>query len=126
MKNRNRFVSLIMVPLCILPLLSGCQSQLADSTPSGNSNGNTSSGFTIAANNWGVGAYPLDIIFEGLAPLEASAGDLTIDVANNEFKADKVISDLQNQLSSGADGVLFLGMTQTIFPTAFSSSRSQP
>ena len=118
MKNRNRFVSLIMVPLCVLPLLSGCQSQPADSTPSGNSNGNTSSGFTIAANNWGVGAYPLDIIFEGLAPLEASAGDLTIDVANNEFKADKVISDLQNQLSSGADGVLFLGMTQTIFPTA--------
>ena len=30
---------------------------------------------------------------------------------------DKVVTDLQNQLTSGADGVLFLGMSQTIFPT---------
>lgn len=123
MKNRKRFLSFVMVPLCVLPLLSGCQSQpTAENTPSNASTGGEPSGsvtgHTIAANNWGVGAYPLDIIFQGLDPLVESAGDLTIDLANNEFKADKVISDLQNQLTGGADGVLFLGMTQTIFPTA--------
>ena len=120
MNNRKKYLSLAMVPLCLLPMVSGCSNPTDPSgsqTPAG-ATGGQNSGYTIAANNWGVGAYPLDIIFESLAPLEASAGDLNIDVANNEFKADKVISDLQNQLTGGADGVLFLGMSQTIFPTA--------
>ena len=50
----------------------------------------------------------MDIIFEALTPLETSAGDLSIDANNNEFKVDKVVTDLfVNQLTSGADGVLF-------------------
>jgi ribose transport system substrate-binding protein len=70
----------------------------------------------LACNNWGVGAYPLDIIFEEMGRM-ASAVGVKLDVANNAFTADKVISDLQNQISSKVDGVAFLSVAQPLFPT---------
>ena len=114
MNHWKSALSLALVPAFALTLLSGCQQTAA---PPAESSSTSKGGHVIAANTWGVGAYPLDIIFEALTPLETSAGDLSIDLANNEFKVDKVVTDLQNQLTSGADGVLFLGMSQTIFPT---------
>lgn len=121
MNTWKKLFALLLVPVLALSLLGGCQTPATSDASSGTP-GPAPAGapgpHTIAANNWGVGAYPLDIIFESLSPLKESTGDLTVDLANNEFKADKVISDLQNQLTSGTDGVLFLGMTQTIFPTA--------
>ena len=114
MNHWKSALSLALVPAFALTLLSGCQQTAA---PPAESSSTGKGGHVIAANTWGVGAYPLDIIFEALTPLETSAGDLSIDLANNEFKVDKVVTDLQNQLTSGADGVLFLGMSQTIFPT---------
>ena len=89
-------LSLALVPAFALTLLSGCQQTAA---PPAESSSTGKGGHVIAANTWGVGAYPLDIIFEALTPLETSAGDLSIDLANNEFKVDKVVTDLQNQLT---------------------------
>lgn len=109
----KRFVS--RLGSCLRPDIA--QRLSANRRPTCKSSSTGKGGHVIAANTWGVGAYPLDIIFEALTPLETSAGDLSIDLANNEFKVDKVVTDLQNQLTSGADGVLFLGMSQTIFPT---------
>ena len=104
MNHWKSALSLALVPAFALTLLSGCQQTAA---PPAESSSTGKGGHVIAANTWGVGAYPLDIIFEALTPLETSAGDLSIDLANNEFKVDKVVTDLQNQLTSGADGVLF-------------------
>lgn len=73
--------------------------------------------YVIATNNWGVGAYPLDIIFEAIQFMTDSTGTQQ-NMANNEFKADKVISDLQNQIATGVDGVAFFGISQTMFTTA--------
>lgn len=97
MNHWKSALSLALVPAFALTLLSGCQQTAA---PPAESSSTGKGGHVIAANTWGVGAYPLDIIFEALTPLETSAGDLSIDLANNEFKVDKVVTDLQNQLTS--------------------------
>ena len=87
MNHWKSALSLALVPAFALTLLSGCQQTAA---PPAESSSTGKGGHVIAANTWGVGAYPLDIIFEALTPLETSAGDLSIDLANNEFKVDKV------------------------------------
>ena len=84
MNHWKSALSLALVPAFALTLLSGCQQTAA---PPAESSSTGKGGHVIAANTWGVGAYPLDIIFEALTPLETSAGDLSIDLANNEFKA---------------------------------------
>ena len=95
MNHWKSALSLALVPAFALTLLSGCQQTAA---PPAESSSTGKGGHVIAANTWGVGAYPLDIIFEALTPLETSAGDLSIDLANNEFKVDKVVTDLQKHL----------------------------
>ena len=64
-----------------------------------------------------MGAYPLDMMVAN----EQSAADatgMTLTVTNNEFTADKVITQLQNQLAASPDGVAFLGISETLFPVA--------
>ena len=39
---------------------------------------------------------------------------VTLNVTNNEFTADKSITQLQNQLASAPDGVAFLGISETL------------
>lgn len=70
--------------------------------------------YTIAANTWGAGAYPLDDIVRNDQYLCDQLG-MTLDVANNEFTADKVVSQLESQLANNPDAVLFLGMAETTF-----------
>lgn len=70
--------------------------------------------YIIAANTWGAGAYPLDDIVRNDQYLCDQLG-LTLDVANNEFTADKVVSQLENQLANNPNAVLFLGMAETTF-----------
>lgn len=62
--------------------------------------------YIIAANTWGAGAYPLDDIVRNDQYLCDQLG-LTLDVANNEFTADKVVSQLENQLANNPNAVLF-------------------
>jgi ABC-type sugar transport system, periplasmic component len=83
----------------------------------------TNASYTIATNNFGVGAYPLDM----MVAYEQAACDATgmkLDVTNNEFTVDKVINQLQNQLAAGPDGVAFLGISETLFPIASAECKS--
>lgn len=81
------------------------------SSPAVSTDSNTS--YTIATNNFGAGVYPLDTN----AAYEQNAADalgVTLNVTNNEFTADKSITQLQNQLASAPDGVAFLGISETL------------
>lgn len=106
----------------ILALAAGCgpqnESSGQSSTPAGETvTGDGEGSYTIATNNFGVGTYPFDMVVAN----EQSAVDatgMTLTVTNNEFTADKVISQLQNQLAAGPDGVAFLGVSETLFPVA--------
>lgn len=91
--------------------------------PSASEGEKTNTSYTIATNNFGVGAYPLDMMvaYEQAA---CDANDMKLDVTNNEFTVDKVINQLQNQLASGPDGVAFLGISETLFPIASAECKS--
>ncbi len=73
--------------------------------------------YTIGYNNFGKGAYPIDIV-EADAQYFASVAGNTIVDANDEFKAEKTITNVQNLISSGIDGMIFMGAVETTIPTA--------
>lgn len=123
---KKRIASLLMVGALAASMLAGCGG--ATDNAGGNAGGDQTSakieasgdnkasgdGYTIATNTWGSGAYPLEDIVRNDQYLCDRLG-LTLDVANNEFTADKVISQLESQMANHPDGVLFLGIAQTTF-----------
>ena len=122
MTTVRRVIGILLASALMLTVFSGCGTAPANTPVETTQTSPTAAGEpgarTIAGNTWGHGSWSIDIIFEACSALEESAGNVKLDVSNNEFRVDKVISDLQNQLTAGVDGVLFLGMSQTLFPTA--------
>lgn len=115
----KRILALVLGLAMLSALASGCaptgESGGGQSSPAVSTDSNTS--YTIATNNFGAGVYPLDTN----AAYEQNAADalgVTLNVTNNEFTADKSITQLQNQLASAPDGVAFLGISETLFPVA--------
>ena len=115
----KRILALVLGLAMLSALASGCaptgESGGGQSSPAVRTGSNTS--YTIATNNFGAGVYPLDTN----AAYEQNAADalgVTLNVTNNEFTADKSITQLQNQLASAPDGVAFLGISETLFPVA--------
>lgn len=124
----KRMISMLLCAAMLLALAAGCApqepTQPEGTTPAGgNEAGNGSASYTIATNNFGVGAYPLDMMVANEQSAADAAG-MTLTVTNNEFTADKVISQLQNQLASKPDGVAFLGISETLFPVAAQHCRN--
>lgn len=119
---KRRITSLLMVGVLTASMLAGCGNAGNNSAENqtstnekeaGNMDGSGNS-YTIATNTWGAGAYALDDIVRNDQYLCDRLG-ITLDVANNEFTADKVISQLESQMANNPDGVLFLGVAQTTF-----------
>ena len=113
----KRLLALVLSAAMFFSLAAGCTpaDQTDDGQTSPTADAGGEGGYTIATNNFGVGAYPLDMMVAN----EQSAADatgMTLTVTNNEFTADKVITQLQNQLAASPDGVAFLGISETLFP----------
>ena len=126
---RKRICSLLMAGVLAGTLLAGCgaNDKKTDAKDSAKQEQTSAQGekndgaakpagdsYTIATNTWGAGAYPLEDIVRNDQYLCDQLG-FTLDVANNEFTADKVVSQLESQLANSPDGVLFLGIAQTTF-----------
>ena len=72
-------------------------------------------GLTFATNDFGQGEYSLDInswIVESVAKHVGSS----VDVVDNQFTVDNIITMLRSQLSKGPDGVTMIGIAETVFP----------
>ena len=110
---KKKAISLLLVGAMAAAMVAGCgntssdnngvaaggdSSAKSESNSSAKSEG-SSDGYTIAANIWGTGAYPLDIIVHADEKAAAVAG-AKVDVADNQFTADKIVTDLQSQLAS--------------------------
>jgi ribose transport system substrate-binding protein len=61
----------------------------------------------IAANTFGAGAYALDEI-QGWTEYAAALFGCDIDVANNEFTADKVVAQCEGQMASNPDVAVYM------------------
>lgn len=118
---KRGFWSFFMAGVMTVSLLSGCGAGGAAGETKVSDGGAVKStgeadGYSIAANTWGAGAYPLDTIVHADKKLAAIAG-VQLDVADNQFTADKVISDLQSQLANKPDAVLMMSVVDAVFGT---------
>lgn len=72
-------------------------------------------GYTFATNDFGQGEYSLDInawVIESVAKHVGS----TVDVVDNQFTVDNIVTQLRSQLSKNPDGVCMIGIAETVFP----------
>lgn len=91
-------------------IFSGCSSSVK---PSGSAN--TTSTYTVGYNNWGQGVFALDLIENEGRYVNETLGNKFM-AANDEFKADKLQTDIQNMISSGVNGIMFFGVVPTLIP----------
>ena len=124
---KKKAISLLLVGAMVAAMVAGCGNASSDNNgaaggdSSAKSESNSSAksegskdGYTIAANIWGTGAYPLDIIVHADEKAAAVAG-AKVDVADNQFTADKIVTDLQSQLASKPDAVLMFSVVDAVF-----------
>ncbi len=90
----------------------------ASSTSAASSDEESASGemesYNLIANTFGAGAYPLDEI-QYWQNYATELYGCSIDIANNEFVADKVVSQLESQLASNPDGAVYCLQFATTF-----------
>ncbi|HLV09339.1 MAG TPA: sugar ABC transporter substrate-binding protein [Halanaerobiales bacterium] len=86
------------------------------------SSGVLASDLKIGINNYLRGIYSLDIL-ERFAVYTAEALDMETVVVNNEGKDEKAISDLENMIASGVDGIVFFGTTDNLFSVVANKCR---
>lgn len=123
---KKKILSLAMIGILSVGLLAGCGNSKSETAKgSAASDGkqteatgdNKKDSYLFVTNNFGAGAYPLDMMVQN----EQAACDATgnkLNITDNEFTVDKVITQLQSQLAMQPDGVAFLGISETLFPTA--------
>jgi ABC-type sugar transport system substrate-binding protein len=70
--------------------------------------------YVIGYNNFGVGAYPLDLNEKETTYAIETAGS-EIKVANDNFTVDNVITDVKNLISSNVDGVVVWCAADTLY-----------
>lgn len=86
------------------------------------SSGGKKEGFKIGFNNFLRGIYSLDIL-ESFAVYTADALGIETIVVNNEARDEKAISDLENLIASGVDGIVFFGTTDNLFSVVANKCR---
>lgn len=117
--SKKAFASLLLSgALAVACAGCGTSAPAADSSapaasPSAGAEGKS---YTLGYNNFGQGAYPLDLNeYEATYAVEAMG--CQNQVVNNQFTISNLITDAQNQISFGVDGLLFCGFSDAIFPS---------
>lgn len=137
---KKRIYSLLFAGILAVTLLAGCgnknggdgsetaaggESEPVESNSGSSPEENGEDSYNFVTNTWGTGAYALDTIIT-IDKYFCEQFDINLDVANNEFTADKVIGQLESQLANDPDGVLFCGVAAPTFdPVAKACEKSQ-
>lgn len=101
---------LFCVALCVvvtMGLMVGCGSSSEKSSTAKDS-------YTIEYNNFGKGAYPLDLNQKETKYAVEAVGS-KLKTANDNFTVDNVISDVKNLISSKVDGVVVWTAADTLY-----------
>ena len=95
---------------------TGGSSEQENTSSSGGQSGDLSNlGYTVATNDFGQGEYALDINAWVIDSVAQHVGS-TVDVVDNQFTVDNIVTQLRSQLSKGPDGVCMIGIAETVFP----------
>lgn len=88
---------------------AGDEVTTGDNKVSGNSEGRV-----IGINNWFQGAYALDILVNNAKYVIETNND-SIQILNDEGNAEKLITNLENMVSSNVNGIMWMGMFENNF-----------
>lgn len=113
---KKKILSTLLAVVMVGTMAAGCGSKEAASTEESTVSATTKKEgqWSLAGNTWGTGAYPLDIIVMQEKKFSEQY-NVALDVTNNEFTADKVVTQLESQMANNPDGVLFLGIASSTF-----------
>lgn len=95
--------------------IGGSSEQENTSSSSGQSGDLSNLGYTFVTNDFGQGEYALDINAWVIDSVAQHVGS-TVDVVDNQFTVDNIVTQLRSQLSKGPDGVCMIGIAETVFP----------
>ncbi|MTI60008.1 MAG: substrate-binding domain-containing protein [Firmicutes bacterium] len=79
--------------------------------------------FKIGINNYLQGLYCLDVL-ERFAVYTADNLGMKSIAVNDEAKLEKTISNVENLIASGVDGIVFFGISDTLFPVVSNKCRA--
>jgi ribose transport system substrate-binding protein len=130
MKRISKLTALLLSAALLLAL-AACGPASSKESPSGNSDTPTNSdtpnspdgsgsapasgdSYTLGYNNFGQGAYPLDLN-ESTTKYAWESMGMKMTSVNNQFTVDKLITDAQNQITQGVDGMVFWSAADTLF-----------
>jgi ribose transport system substrate-binding protein len=114
-KNHMKIVSVCFLFVVVILFIPSCGKEKKADTSSATPG---TAVYTFGYNNFGQGAYPLDLNEKETTYALESVG-MKIRVANNEFTVDKLIADAQNLIASQVDGLIVWSAADTLF-SAFS------
>lgn len=69
----------------------------------------------LGLNNFLKGIYSVDILENGFAETCKALGIETM-IVNDEGKVEKTVTNVDNMISAGVDGIVFFGISETLFP----------
>lgn len=69
----------------------------------------------LGLNNFMKGIYSVDIMENGFAETCKALGVDTM-IVNDEGKVEKTVTNVDNMISAGVDGIVFFGISETLFP----------
>ena len=69
----------------------------------------------LGCNNFMKGIYSVDILENGFAETCKALGIDTM-IVNDEGKVEKTVQNVDNMISAGVDGIVFFGISETLFP----------
>lgn len=78
-------------------------------------NGKSVSDLKLGLNNFYKGIYSVDILENGFAETCKALGIETM-IVNDEGKVEKTVQNIDNMISAGVDGIVFFGISETLFP----------
>jgi ribose transport system substrate-binding protein len=107
----------LLFSMVILLVFSGCGKGQGKKADTGSAAEGVAAGtavYTFGYNNFGQGAYPLDLNEKETTYALESVG-MKIRVVNNEFTVDKLIADAQNLIASQVDGLIVWSAADTLF-----------
>ena len=126
MKRTTRMASIVLSAAMLLSCAacggggSGTESPTGgnNSTPSGSTPAGgetTGTSYVLGYNNFGQGAYPLDLNESVTRYALEDCMGMQMSAVNNQFTVDKLITDAQNQIAQGVDGMIFWSAADTLF-----------
>ena len=110
----KKFLSVALCIAVAMVFMVGCGGNSSSGGGEEQSGGDENKAYTIGYNNFGVGAYPLDLNEKETSYAIETAGS-KVKVANDNFTVDNVITDVKNLISAGVDGVVVWCAADTLY-----------